>query len=201
MITESEARSIAADWHSGQGSALYAFSSSGHVDTLTELELERVVSECEQRIATGHMTGPDFESPTELLEQARAALEYVKANTPQAQAYKLGAEAAEAAASWIVDGNTKREFIPAVLELIEAGDPRADEYLPAMPSLSGEWADSPTPQSLAADILGADWDTHGYNAPDFLAEELVDELADAWEQGVADTFESACEAELRRHLA
>lgn len=31
-IGESEARFIARDWHSGQGSALYSFASSGHLD-------------------------------------------------------------------------------------------------------------------------------------------------------------------------
>ena len=33
MITDTEARKIASDWHGGQGSALYAFSSTGAIDT------------------------------------------------------------------------------------------------------------------------------------------------------------------------
>src|SRR4051812_4422124 len=70
------------------------------------------------------------------------------------EATQLGRDAGLAAASWIIDGNTKREFIPAVLALMDDGDPRADEYLPAMPNLSGEWSDDPTPDGLARDILG-----------------------------------------------
>lgn len=120
--------------------------------------------------------------------------------THEAEAYKLGVAAAEAAASWAVDGNTSTEHIARVLEMLDAGDPEAYDYLPATPNLSGEWADAPTPQSLAADILGADWETHGYNAPDYIAADLVDAIADAWEAGVDDTFEAACEAELRRAI-
>lgn len=200
MITESEARAIAADWHGGQASALYAFSSSGHVDSSTELEFERVVSECESRVETGDMTGPDFEDPAELLEQARAALEYVKANTPAAKAYALGAEAARAAASWAADVNVDPVSIARTLDMLDAGDPAANDYLPPMPNLSGEWADAPTPGRLYEEVTGRD--AHGDSTWNYDAyQEVLEELCDAWEQGVADTFEQACEAELRRHVA
>lgn len=204
MITESEARAIAADWHSGQGSALYAFSSSGHVDSMTELELERVVAECERRVETGDMTGPDFGDPVELLEDARAALEFVRANTPAGRAYALGVEAAEAAASWTVDGNSDPAVIARLLELMDAGDPAVDDYLPARPDLSGEWADAPTPMSLYEEVTGrshAEAEAEAGLGYETLVGEEMDELADAWEQGVSDTFEQACEAELRRHVA
>lgn len=42
-VTTDCARAIASDWHDGQGSALYAFSSSGHFDAsalLREVEAE-----------------------------------------------------------------------------------------------------------------------------------------------------------------
>ncbi len=33
MISDTEARKIASEWHGGQGTALYAFSSTGAIDT------------------------------------------------------------------------------------------------------------------------------------------------------------------------
>lgn len=105
------------------------------------------------------------------------------------QARKLGADAAKAAASWI-NANDPRY----VLELLEAGDPLADEFLPATPELSGEWADDPTPLSLAREIVGEAFE----DLSDETAGALQSTLADAWEAGVSETFESACEAELRK---
>jgi hypothetical protein len=72
-----------------------------------------------------------------------------------------------------------------------------------MPNLSGEFADDPTPQSVAADVLGgalAPWEEHGHNAPDIIDAETLDAIAEAWERGVSETFQEACEAELRRAL-
>jgi hypothetical protein len=115
----------------------------------------------------------------------------------EAEAHALGVEAAKSAASWCTDGNTSEEHYRRVLALMNDGDPRVEEYLPAYPDLSGEWSDSPTPQSLAADILGADWETHGYNAPDMIPSELVDAIANAWEEGVSETFEPECERLMR----
>jgi hypothetical protein len=120
--------------------------------------------------------------------------------SPTEDAYTRGVEAANAAASWIIDGNTKPEAIAYVVALLDTGDPRVDDYLPRRPDLSGEYADDPTPQSLAADILGADWETHGYNAPDFLPAEQVDAIADAYEEGVDETFVPECERLLRAAL-
>lgn len=36
MITDTEARKIASEWHGGQGTALYAFSSTGAINTARE---------------------------------------------------------------------------------------------------------------------------------------------------------------------
>lgn len=120
-----------------------------------------------------------------------------RADAAHLEAYALGCEAARNAASWTVDGNTSAEHVRRVLAMLDDGDPQAFDYLPARPDLSGEWADSPTPRSIAADILGADWETHGNNAPDYIDAETVDVLAEAWEAGVSETFEAACETELR----
>ena len=105
-------------------------------------------------------------------------------------AYCQGAEAATAVASWTVDGNTAIEAARRVLTMLREGDPGVWEMLPAWPNLSGEWAGDPTPFTLARDILDCE-----ENAP---SEEDQEALADEFERGVGETFESACEAELIR---
>ena len=112
------------------------------------------------------------------------------------EAYKLGVQAAETAATWIIDGNTKREFIPAVLALMDEGDPRADQYLPRRPDLSGEYADDPTPQSLAREVLGVQSLRHTD-----ASNEEIDAIASAYEQGVSDAFEPACERILKAAMS
>jgi hypothetical protein len=121
-------------------------------------------------------------------------------NAHEQAAYELGVEHARNAASWIIDGNTRREFIPVVLEMMENGDPAADEYLPAMPNLSGEWADDLTPNRLADDIFGHGWSPDFY-APEGEDAERMDALCDAYEQGVADTFQPECERILREAIS
>jgi hypothetical protein len=121
-------------------------------------------------------------------------------NAHEQAAYELGVEHARNAASWIIDGNTRREFIPVVLEMMENGDPAADEYLPAMPNLSGEWADDLTPNRLADDIFGHGWCPDFY-APEGEDAERMDALCDAYEQGVADTFQPECERILREAIS
>ena len=110
-------------------------------------------------------------------------------NTTEQAAYDMGADAAKAAASWIVDGNTDAAAIRRTLAMMEDGDLAVWDYLPAYPNLSGEMADDPTPRSLAA-ALGLE---------DCGGDEL-DALCDAYEAGVADTFETACERELHSWL-
>lgn len=105
------------------------------------------------------------------------------------QATELGRVAGRNAGSWAADGNTSADHIRRVLALLEDGDPQASDYLPTYPDLSGEWSDNPTPTSLAIEIMG-----HGASSDD------EDELCSAFEDGVSETFESACEAELRAFL-
>lgn len=111
-------------------------------------------------------------------------------------AYARGCDAADAAASWAADGNTTPAHAARVLAMLDDGDPEAWDHLPPTPNLSGEWADGPTPTSLAWDLCGPGADL---DSDDGL--ELVDEIATRWEAGVSDTFEEACEIELRSHLA
>lgn len=113
-----------------------------------------------------------------------------------AEAFKLGQEDARASASWAADGNTSPEHIRRVLRMLADGDPQADDYLPARPDLSGEWADARTPRSLFEDITGFDAHAEATFNPDAYGE-CVEALCEAYEQGVTDTFEPACEAALR----
>jgi hypothetical protein len=113
------------------------------------------------------------------------------------EAYRLGADAALAAASWAADGNTSDDHRRAVLAMLEDGDPQAYDYLPAEPNLSGEWADGPTPTSLYGEIVGYNRGG-GIDDPDG---ELTAALCEAWEAGVQEHFLDACEAELRGPLA
>jgi hypothetical protein len=114
------------------------------------------------------------------------------------EAYRLGVQAAEAAASWVIDGNTSQDHIARMVAMLDAGDPVAYDYLPAQPNLSGEWADAPTPRSLARDILGEEY-VSAFETEAAAAWE--DEIADAWEAGVFDTFQYECERILRDALA
>lgn len=102
-----------------------------------------------------------------------------------ADARKLGEDAARSAASWMVDGNTDLEAARQVLEMMRNGDPAAYDYLPAMPNLSGEWADEMTPLKLYEEI-----------GLDEVPETMTDPYCDAYEEGVSETFYPACEAEL-----
>lgn len=108
-------------------------------------------------------------------------------------AYQLGVQAALSAASWVTDGNTDAAHYQRVIGMIDAGDPGMEEYLPAEPNLSGEWADNPTPTSLYGDIIGYNEDG-GIDDPDG---ELTASLCSAWEEGVADTFMAECERLIR----
>lgn len=111
------------------------------------------------------------EVPQEYLDSARA----------------LGIQHALAAAGWAVDGDTTAYHARRMLAMLEEGDPEAYDYLPREPNLSGEYADDPTPLSLARDITGED-------DPD---PDTIDALADAYEDGVAEAFSPACESALR----
>lgn len=103
----------------------------------------------------------------------------------------LGREEGENAGAWAADGNTSHEHIRRVLAMIEDGDPEAYDYLPRRPSLSGEWADEITCRDLVGLVTGSN-----ETVPDWLDEEI----AQAWEDGVDETFEDACVKTLRAFL-
>src|SRR3954453_10754134 len=94
------------------------------------------------------------------------------------EAYELGVQAAIAAASWVLDGNTPQDHIARMVAMLDAGDPEVYDFLPAMPDLSGEWADDPTPDSLYAEITGDSY-SEALDAAGLAGETLVGSVADA----------------------
>jgi hypothetical protein len=119
-------------------------------------------------------------------------------------AANMGREAGHAAASWVINGNATDEHYARLLRMIDDGDPRAEEYLPTRPNLSGEWADDLSPIGLYEQITGLDHseeeDAAGM-AYETLIGSVVDAIANAWEEGVSETFEIECERLLRAALA
>ncbi len=107
------------------------------------------------------------------------------------RARRDGRTAGENAASWVFDGNTARETYERVLRGIENGDP---EILDAFrtPSLSGEYADDPTPRTLAEA-----YDIDERCDPDGT---LLDEACTEWEGAASQAFWFTLERECRRQL-
>jgi hypothetical protein len=109
-------------------------------------------------------------------------------DTWTAEARALGVEHAQNAADWAFDGNSDQAERARVLGMMRDGDPAAWDYLPAQPDLSGQWADDLTPDALFERVTG--------HRPYDPMSGIVDQLADAYEDGVSDTFGLACEAAL-----
>jgi hypothetical protein len=94
-------------------------------------------------------------------------------------ARKLGAEHGRAAGSWVIDGNTSTETAIWIVGGYENGDPEVMDVMPA--PLSGEWADSMTPQELIHELMGEDYDLH--------SDEFVKDAAcDAYEQAYSQAY-------------
>ena len=95
-----------------------------------------------------------------------------------------GKSAGIGAAGWALDfgrmtQRQERETAERVLRGIEEGDPAVLDSF-RVPNLSGEFADDPTPRSLAED--------YGLSDDDPRAEWLVDEICTAWEDAASESF-------------
>ena len=111
--------------------------------------------------------------------------------TYEAEARYLGADAAMAAVSWLEMSEGDATSIlgdvdPMVL----------DNYEP--PNLSGEWADDPTPASLANDVLGLRWTPDDVGQANHADVENI--IAEAWEQGRDEVWWNALLAHALRTL-
>ena len=98
-----------------------------------------------------------------------------------------GKSAGKAMASWVFDGNTDPANYARILKGIQDGDPEVLDNL-ATPNLSGEWADDPTPQTLAYD-LGIETD-----------DGRLDDLCTLWEDAAHLAFWGEIERTCRYHL-
>jgi hypothetical protein len=129
-------------------------------------------------------------------------------------AFHIGAERARQAAEWAVDGNTNESDIARVLNMLENGDPAVDDHLPAPPELSnGEFADGYDAYTLWREVTDTDYndecgfialqaEANGegtFDACEQLVEKL-DELMEAYRDGVFAFYHEACEAVLRHAL-
>lgn len=90
------------------------------------------------------------------------------------QAELLGKDHGRAVGSWVLDGNSTSETARAILRGYDDGDPEVMDMQPA--PLSGEWADSWTPKTLA-DELGIAED-----------DERLDELCTEYELGYSTAY-------------
>ena len=108
------------------------------------------------------------------------------------KARRDGREAGENAASWCFDGNTTQETYKRFLQGCIDGDAAVlDQFNP--PNLSGEWADSPTPRTLAED-----YDLDENNDPDGWR---LDEACTVWEEAANAAFWAELERVARFYVA
>lgn len=91
------------------------------------------------------------------------------------RAVARGTTTGKNAASWVFDGNATDETYRTFLTLRENGDPADEQFAPRSGWLSGEMADDPTPNSLAAEI--------GIREP-----EDIDEACSAFEEAADDAY-------------
>jgi hypothetical protein len=104
----------------------------------------------------------------------------------EAKAKYQGADAAMAASTW-VEGMSESDARSILIDV----DPEVLDRYGSGPDLSGQWADDPTPDSLTAEILGAD----------HYARAIVsDRIAEAFEAGVDAVWSDALEAHALRVL-
>lgn len=86
------------------------------------------------------------------------------------RAYDLGYGAGKSVGSWVIDGNTTQAYAEWLLKGYADGDPEVMDIQPV--ALSGEFADSPTPQSIATEL-----DVHPAD------EDAMDEICNGYEDG------------------
>jgi hypothetical protein len=112
------------------------------------------------------------------------------------EAYRMGADAGVAAASWVMDGNTDSEHVVRMVSMLGSvrgvgGRTYADVALRGDRRTRGQVVVGLRIAGVGYNLAG------GIDDPDG---ELTAALCDAWEAGVDSTFESECERILRAAL-
>lgn len=132
-------RATAAAWHSGQGTALYAFSSTGTVTW----GLDREIRDCLEGVGEGpNAIDGDFAGERSRL---RGLLEHIEADIAVLQAGDIGREHGAAAAEWweqdSIGGRAAGDttaMARRVVRGIEDGDPAVLDCLPGPRSDFGQ---------------------------------------------------------------
>lgn len=153
-LSETDARQIASEWHSGQGSALYSLASTGHIDHGAEREIERAMADA-RSVASSLEQGE-----TDDTRALSALLAYVQAHDPCRIAETWGHADA---ASVIADA----------LALLAQGTPAVGERTCMVDgsALSPSWRALPHGPAV--------WDTDNADVAEWFAESL-DEKLDTW---------------------
>jgi hypothetical protein len=114
------------------------------------------------------------------------------------KAKELGKDAGTNAAEWFIQetftkSNQARQNAERLIEGINEVDPMVMDALPVC-DLSGEWADSMTPERLWVEVAGREWDDDSDSSDDL--NELVDRYSEAFDDAVIDTVTAAAKREL-----
>lgn len=104
------------------------------------------------------------------------------------RARKLGKAAGLSAASWAFDGNTSDENYRTFLQMSDDGDPGIGDVYGPRGWLAGEYADDPTPRSLAED-LGIDQEDG----------DRIERACDAYEEAAEEAYWAELERVARLH--
>jgi len=142
-----DARRIAVDWHSGQASPLYAFSSSGHVSTDLAAEVRQCVAET--KVHPAHYTDTDRRELRELLQYV-ASVEPEPDDEPESECVSA----------------------PDVWQLLEQSAPEGCEAVQDLYSWSLNYDAGKGPFGLFLDLTGWSEDNYGSDVYDFAARNL-----------------------------
>lgn len=95
-------------------------------------------------------------------------------------ARELGLDYGKARGSWVIDGNSPKEFCQKIIDGYEDSDPEIMDISGS--PLSGEFADGPTPSSVLAELEIEIQDNCA------MCESEQSEIIDAYEAGYQDGF-------------
>ena len=119
-------------------------------------------------------------------EEFDAASEYKE--TYEDKARDIGTQHGTAAGSWVVDGNTKRGDLLAIILRSDEGE--FFDYLDISAPLSGEWPGSYSYDDLASDVGYQTHDEDGMPLQDAGSDLVLGEIMTAYEDAYYEAFEA-----------